>query len=137
MRRLLLLATTLASAQQSQNDCDWSVTNLLMESSSRALLHYCLATSPASEEMVDIDDEIKTPSAVIEKYCHSTGALTRFHSAIMNILDGTWHPTSQTNTKSDYDFLVTLTDNIKVCIFALLNFSRQKLRFHFYQTFLE
>ena len=64
--------------------------------------------------MVQLGDEIKTPSAVIEKYCHSTGALNRFHSVIMNMLDGAWPPSVQTNTKSDYDFLVTLTDNIKV-----------------------
>ena len=118
MRRILVLYTlfNLGHATQSNDDCEWSVANLLMESSSRALLHYCLATSPASEEMVELGEDIKTPSAVIEKYCHSTGALNRFHSAIMNILDGAWHPTSQTNTKSDYDFLVTLTDNIKVFV---------------------
>jgi hypothetical protein len=117
MRRILVLFTvftaTQATTTTTHDDCEWSVANLLMESSSRALLHYCLATSPASEDMVQLGDEIKTPSAVIEKYCHSTGALNRFHSAIMNMLDGAWHPSVQTNTKSDYDFLVTLTDNIK------------------------
>ena len=118
MRRILVLLTVFTATQSApttHNDCEWSVANLLMESSSRALLHYCLATSPASEDMVQLGEEIKTPSAVIEKYCHSTGALNRFHSAIMNMLNGAWHPSVQSSTKkSDYDFLVTLTDNIKV-----------------------
>lgn len=117
---LFTVLTATQATTTTHDDCEWSVANLLMESSSRALLHYCLATSPASEDMVQLGDEIKTPSAVIEKYCHSTGALNRFHSAIMNMLDGAWHPSVQTNTKSDYDFLVTLTDNIKVNFLIIL-----------------
>ena len=95
-------------------ECDWSVTDLLMESSSRALLHYCLATSPASESMMsELSGPIKTPVAVIEKFCHSTGSMNRFHSSILNILNGAWTNHKAGSSKNDYDFLMTLTDNIK------------------------
>jgi hypothetical protein len=97
-------------------ECDWSVTDLLMESSSRALLHYCLATSPASESLMAeglSSDKIKTPVAVIEKFCHSTGSMNRFHSSVLNILNGAWTNQNAASTKNDYDFLMTLTDNIK------------------------
>ena len=50
---------------------------------------------------------------MIEKFCHSTGSMNRFHSAILTILNGAWYPAHTSTTKNDYDFLITLTDNIK------------------------
>ena len=71
---ILLYGIASTHAFGPKEECDWTVSNLIMESSSRALLHYCLATSPASEELLS-EDQIKTPVAVIEKFCHSTGAI--------------------------------------------------------------
>ena len=93
-------------------NCKWTVTDLTMESTARALLHYCLATAPASEQLMTEIEEVKTPDAVVEKFCHSTGSLTRFQSSIFDLLDATWRP--DRNVNQNYDFLLTLTDKVKM-----------------------
>ena len=83
-----------------------------MESTARALLHYCLATAPASESLMTEIEDVKTPDGVVEKFCHSTGSLTRFQSSIFDLLEATWHPDRDVN--HNYDFLITLSDQVKV-----------------------
>ena len=92
--------------------CSWTVTDLTMESTARALLHYCLATAPAGESLMTDIEDVKTPDGVVEKFCHSTGSLTRFQSSIFDLLDATWHPDRDVN--HNYDFLLTLTDKVKM-----------------------
>ena len=70
-----------------RDQCTWGLTDLTMESTARALLHYCLSTSPASESLMSEIENIKTPDAVVAKYCQSTGSLTRFQSSIFDLLD--------------------------------------------------
>ena len=92
--------------------CQWTVTDLTMESTARALLHYCLATAPASELLMTEVEDVKTPDGVVEKFCHGTGSLTRFQSSIFDLLDAAWHPDRDVN--HNYDFLLTLTDKVKM-----------------------
>ena len=95
---------------QSVESCDWTITDLTMESTARALLHYCLATAPASENLISEIDDVKTPDGVVEKFCHATGSSTRFQSSLFDLLDASWHP--DRDVTQNYDFLLSLADKV-------------------------
>ena len=54
-----------------------SLEEYVLESTSRAIFQYCIATTPSSEELVQDEDVLGSPKEVAAKYCHSNGALTR------------------------------------------------------------
>jgi hypothetical protein len=101
----------LSESLTDREQCDWGVTELTMESTARALLHHCLATSPASEALMVSIMEVKTPDTVVDKFCPPTTSLARFETAIFGLLEAAWHPAR--TVKHNYDYLLTLTQQIK------------------------
>lgn len=60
-----------------------SLEKYVLESTSRAIFQYCIATTPSSEELAQNEDVLGSPKEVAAKYCHSNGALARLEVNIM------------------------------------------------------